>query len=139
LIRKNVSIIVSIALVVVTLVFPLRMTAQASPDPATEKTKLEVQKLSTDRGKQVQVKLRDQTKIKGYITAVEQDTFTVSDLKRGTSQTVAFAEVSSVKRPGGISSKTWLILGAIATGAVVTWIIAKPAVCDGGAQTRGIC
>ena len=29
--------------------------------------------------------------------------------------------------------KTWLIVGGIAAGAVTTWLIVKPAVCDGGA------
>jgi hypothetical protein len=32
-----------------------------------------------------------------------------------------------------------LIVGGIAAGAITTWLIVKPAVCDGGAQTRGVC
>jgi len=140
LIRKHVSLIVSIALLATTLVFPLGARAQAPLDVATERTRQDVLKLSSDRGKQVEVKLHDQSKIKGYITEVSDYSFTVSDLKKGTQQTIAYSDVSSVKRSGGgISAKTWLILGAVAAGAVATWIVVKPAVCDGGAQTRGIC
>ena len=88
----------------------------------------------------VEVKLRDTTKVKGYITATTPDSFTVSDQKTGVTNTVAYADVVEVKKAsGGISTKTWLIIGGAAAAAVVTWIIVKPAFCDGGAQTRGIC
>jgi hypothetical protein len=32
-----------------------------------------------------------------------------------------------------------VILGSVVGGALVTWAIVKPALCDGGAQTRGPC
>ena len=32
-----------------------------------------------------------------------------------------------------------LIGGAVAGGLIVGWLIVKPALCDGGAQTRGLC
>jgi hypothetical protein len=88
----------------------------------------------------VEVKLRDTTKVKGHITAIAPDSFTVSDSKTGMTSTVAYNEVVSVnKAGGGLSTTTWLIIGGAAAGAVITWIAVKPAFCDGGAQTRGIC
>jgi hypothetical protein len=88
----------------------------------------------------VEVRLRDKTKVKGYLSAITADSFTVSDSKTGTTTTVSYSEVDEVKKPGGgLSTKTWIIIGAAAVGTVVTWIIVKPAFCDGGAQTRGIC
>src|SRR6185503_8667389 len=89
----------------------------------------------------VEVKLRDTTKVKGRINAITPDSFTVSDEKTGITNTVNYAEVAEVKKAGGggLSTKGWLIIGAAAVGAVVTWIVVKPAFCDGGAQTRGIC
>lgn len=104
-----------------------------------EKKRSEVQKLSANRGNKAEVTLRDKTKIKGYITGVDQDSFIVSDPKTGASQTLSYGEVSSVKKVGGSSMKPWLILGAVAAGVGITWAIVKPAVCDGGAQSRGIC
>jgi len=40
---------------------------------------------------------------------------------------------------GGLSTKSWIIIGGAAAGTIITWLIVKPAFCDGGAQTRGIC
>jgi hypothetical protein len=86
------------------------------------------------------VKFRDQTKLKGYIETVDPVSFNLRDPKDGKSQSIAYSEVESVTKAGsGISTTTWLILGGVAAGAVTTWLIVKPAVCDGGAQTRGVC
>jgi hypothetical protein len=105
-----------------------------------EKIRAKVQTLSASRDLQVEVKFRDRTKLKGYIGSVEPVSFTLRDPKTGTSQSIVYTEVDSVsKAAGGVSTKTWLILGGVAAGAVTTWLIVKPAVCDGGAQTRGIC
>ncbi len=88
----------------------------------------------------VEVKLRDTTKVKGSISAITPDSFTVTDAKTGTTNTVAYADVAEVKKPGnGRSTRGWIIIWSAAVGTVVTWFIVKPAFCDGGAQTRGIC
>ncbi|MFN2499186.1 MAG: hypothetical protein ABR557_08890 [Pyrinomonadaceae bacterium] len=92
------------------------------------------------RNARVEVKLQDTTKVKGHISAITPDSFTLTNANSGITNTVAYAEVDEVKKAGGgLSTKGWVIIGAAAVGAVVTWIIVKPAFCDGGAQTRGIC
>ena len=117
---------------------PAIVTAQSTAE--IEKVRARVQTLSTSKDSQVEVKFRDRTKIKGYIDRVEPLSFTLRNAKDGTSQSITYSEVESVsKAGGGVSTKTWLILGGVAAGAVTTWLIVKPAVCDGGAQTRGIC
>ncbi len=115
-------------------------TAIAQSTAEIEKVRARVQTLSTSKDSQVEVKFRDRTKIKGYIESVEPLSFKLRNPKDGTSQSITYSEVDSVsKASGGISTKTWLILGGVAAGAVTTWLVVKPAVCDGGAQTRGIC
>jgi len=105
-----------------------------------EKIRAKVQTLSASKDSLVEVKFRDRTKLKGYIHAVEPVSFTLRDPKTGTLQSINYSEVDSVsKAGGGVSTKTWLILGGVAAGAVTTFLIVKPAVCDGGAQSRGIC
>jgi hypothetical protein len=107
---------------------------------ATEKARAGVLKLGVGQTARVEIKLRDQTKVKGYVSEAAQDTFTVIDQKTGTSQTLSYADVAEVKKPGGgPSSRTWIILGGVAAAAVVVGIIVKPAFCDGGAQTRFPC
>lgn len=117
---------------------PFTVTAQTNSD--IEKVRAKIHTLSASPDQKIEVKFLDKTKVKGYITSVEPTSFGLKDQKTGTSQSIAYSEVDSVsKASGGVSTKTWLILGGVAAGAVTTWLIVKPAVCDGGAQTRGIC
>ena len=110
----------------------------ATYDAHASKARARVESLGNNA--KVEVKLRDTTKVKGHITAIAPDSFTVSDSKTGMTSTVAYTEVVSVnKASGGPSTTSWLIIGGVAAGVVTTWLIVKPAFCDGGAQTRGIC
>ena len=121
--------------------FGFGVRAQSVTEPAaTQQVRKKVEEIGAGSHTRVKVKLRDTTQLEGYIQQANNDSFTVFDNKTGTTDTVAYADAMSVKKAGGgISSKTWIILGASAVGAIVTWAIVKPAFCDGGAQTRGIC
>ena len=135
--KKHLSILLVTLIATTGLVFPLSAAAQTSD---VGKTHAKVQTLSANRNQLVEVKFRDKTKMKGYITSVEPVSFTLRDAKSNASQSVAYSEVDNItKASGGISTRTWLIFGGVAAGVVTTWLIVKPAVCDGGAQTRGIC
>lgn len=104
------------------------------------KARAKVAKLGVGSSARVEVKLRDGAKLKGYVSASDQDSFTVTDGKTGTTTSVPYADVSDVKKAGsGLSSRSWIIIGSAVAGAVVTWIAVKPVLCDGGAQTRGPC
>lgn len=138
MIKKHTAIALSVIIAALSLVWPSEATAQSDKD--IEKVRAKVQILSASRDSQIEVKFRDKTKVKGYISSVEPVSFTLKDPKDGTLHSIAYSEVDSVnKADGGVSTKTWLIIGGVAAGAVTTWLIVKPAVCDGGAQTRGIC
>jgi hypothetical protein len=138
LIRKHVAIALSVFITALTLAWPAPVSAQT--DAENEKVRAKVQVLSASRDQQVEIKFRDKTKVKGYITAVEPVSFTLRDPKSGTSQSIAYAEVDSVsKASNGVSTKTWLIIGGVAAGVATTLLVVKPALCDGGAQTRGAC
>jgi hypothetical protein len=107
---------------------------------ATEKLRTKVLKIGVGMNARVQVKLRDNTQLNGYISDAGQDSFTVVEKQTGSSKTISYADTLSVKKAGsGVSGKTWMILGAAVVGAAVTWAIVKPVVCDGGAQSRGPC
>jgi hypothetical protein len=135
--KKYAAIALSLIITALNLALPSQATAQSNAD--IERVRARVQILSSSRDSQVEVRFRDKTKVKGYITSVEPVSFNLRDSKAGASQSIAYSEVDSVSKAGGVSTKTLLIIGGIAAGAVTTWLIVKPAACDGGAQTRGIC
>ena len=138
MIKRYLAITLSLIITAVSFGLPATATAQTTSD--IEKIRAKARTLSVSKDSQVQVKFRDNTKVEGYINSVEPVSFTLKDPKDGTSQAIAYSEVDSIsKASDGISTKTWLILGGVAAGAVTTWLIVKPAVCDGGAQTRGLC
>ncbi len=130
---------IALSLIVTAVSFGLPPTAMAQSSADVEKVRAKVQILSASKDSQVEVKFRDKTKVKGYIVSVEPVSFTLKDSKDGKSQSISYSEVDSVAKASGISTKTWLIVAGVAAGAVTTWLIVKPAVCDGGAQTRGVC
>jgi hypothetical protein len=136
--KKYAAIALSLIITALNLSLPSQATAQSNTD--IEKVRARVQMLSASGDSKVEVKFVDKTKLRGSITSVGPASFNLKDAKTGTSQSIAYSEVDSVsKASGGVSTKTWLIIGGIAAGAVTTWLVVKPAVCDGGAQTRGIC
>lgn len=138
MIKKQFAVALSIIITAVS--FGLPATAMAQVSPGVEKIRANVQVLSASKDSQVEVKFHDKTKVKGYIVSVEPVSFTLKDPKDGRLQSINYSEVYSVsKASSGISTKTWLIVAGAAAGAVTTWLIVKPAVCDGGAQTRGVC
>ena len=108
---------------------------------AAAKARLRIEALGVGSSARADVKLLDGTRLKGYVSAKEQDSFTITDSKTGASSVVRYDEVAEVKKAGGggLSTKSWIIFGSAIAGAVVTWIIIKPVLCDGGAQSRGPC
>jgi hypothetical protein len=138
--RRTFAIMLSGILLVTAFGFQHVLAQTANDTQAIAKIRAKVQKIGVGSNARVEVKLRDQTQWKGYISAAEQDSFTVTDSKTGATRTVSYADASGVKKlGGGLSAKNWIILGAAVVGAAVTWVIVKPVLCDGGAQTRGPC
>ena len=132
--RKVFSISLSTILLLVPLSFR-SAKAQTRADGEADQFRTKVAKIGVGRSSHVEVKLRDGKTAKGYVSKLETDTFDVTDLNSGATQTLAFAEVTQVKKVnGGPSKRTWAIIGAAAVAAIVIGItVAKPVLCDGGA------
>ncbi len=113
-------------------------TVDAARQAADARAK--VQKMGTGSQARVEVKLRDDSKVKGYVTAADEETFSVTDSKTGASRTFNYAEVSKVSKSGGSSMRKKILIGAaVAAGVVVGIVLSRELLCDGGAQDRGIC
>ena len=90
-------------------------SAQTADTAAAAKARAKVESMGLGSSAKVEVKLQDQTKLKGYLSAKERDSFTITDSKTGATSTVRYAEVVEVKNAGGgFSTKGWIIVGAAA-------------------------
>lgn len=140
MLKRTIAIMVSVMLLSLASGFQ-SVWAQSTQDAqTTTRMRSQVLKLGVGRSARVEVKLRDDTILKGYVSGADENSFTVTDAKTGAAHTLAYTDVTKVKKPGGgLSTKSWIIIGAVAAGAIVTWIVVKPAFCDGGAQTRFPC
>lgn len=137
MVKQHLVVVICAVLLISVVMAPAR--AQSVNAEVSAKIRSDVQSLSLNRDQKVEVRLRDKTKFIGHITSVEPDSFNINDSKTGFSQTIGYAEVVQVKKASNGFSKKWLILAGVGAAAIVTWIVVKPAVCDGGAQTRGVC
>lgn len=77
-------------------------TARANTDPEKEagfaaKVKAAVTKPGTSSNARIAVKLRDKTKIKGYVSQVREDSFVVVDDKTGASTEIPYPQVKGAK------------------------------------------
>jgi len=134
LFRKVFSISLSMMLLLVPLGFR-SAKAQTGNDGEVDQFRTKVERIGVGRSSRVEVKLRDGKKAKGYVSKLETDSFDVTDSNSGATQTVAFAQVTQIKKlDGGPSKRTWAIIGAAAVAAIIIGVaVAKPALCDGGA------
>jgi hypothetical protein len=88
-------------------------------DAAAEKVKAAVAKRGTGPKAKVTVKLKDKTKLKGYISQTEGDSFTLTDSETGQHKTLAYADVVEVKKLGGLSLAAKIGIGVgVAVGTL---------------------
>lgn len=98
-----------------------------------ERVRSQVARIWKGKKARVHVRLQDNTKLKGSISDVSQDSFTFNDSQTGRSRTLAYTDVAEVtKQKGGISNLTWgLIAGAAVAAIIVGVTVIKPVLCDG--------
>ncbi len=90
-----------------------------------QKVKQEIAKLGTGPDARVDLKLRDKTKLKGYISEVGDQSFAVMDDKTGVATTVTYPQVKQVKG-NNLSSgaKIAIAIGIIlAVAVIIGWRI----------------
>ena len=86
---------------------------------ASDKVKTFVAQRGTGPKAKVTVKLKDNTKLKGYISDAGNDSFTLSDSKTGQARTLAYSDVAEVKKAGGLSLAAKIGIGVgIGVGAL---------------------
>lgn len=94
-----------------------------------EKVKASVLKLGTGEAARVKVKLRDKTKLEGYISAADEEGFIVTNPKTGMATQVAYPQVKSVKG-NNLSTGAKIAIGVGIAAAVILLIFWKVVVDD---------
>ena len=87
-----------------------------------EKIKANLLKLGMGESARVKVKLRDQTKLEGYISAAGEETFTVTNRKTGVATTVAYPQVKTIQG-NNLSTGAKVAIGVGIAAAVIFIIL----------------
>lgn len=96
-----------------------------------EKVKAGIVKLGVGQSSRVNLKLKDKTKVAGYISEIGDESFVVTDIDKGSITTVAYPDVVQVNG-NNLSTRTKVIIGvAIAVGVAITLYLVRGAFCDG--------
>ncbi|MGH9949586.1 MAG: hypothetical protein ACRD6X_20630 [Pyrinomonadaceae bacterium] len=86
-----------------------------------QKVKSEITRLGTGPDARVSVKLKDGTKVKGYVTEIKSDSFLMKNEKPGMTMEVPYSQVKQVK---GNNLSTGATI-AIAVGVIVGLIVVE--------------
>ncbi len=89
-----------------------------------EKVKQAIAKLGTGEMALVKIKLRDKTKLEGFVSAIGDDSFVVTDIKTGVAATVAYPQVKQVKG-NNLSTGAKIAIGVGIAVAILVVIIAS--------------
>ena len=89
-----------------------------------DKVKVSVLKLGSGEAARVKVKLRDKTKLEGYISAADAEGFIVTNSKTGMATQVSYPQVKSVKG-NNLSTGAKIAIGVGIAAAVIFIILWK--------------
>lgn len=99
-------------------------TQRSGDAESLRKLKVKVAKIYSQRRGKIKVKYNDGTRLKGYLTEVKDDTFSVTDSKTGKSVVVPYEQVSRIDRNDLPTAGKILI----ATGATLGIIVLVSAI-----------
>lgn len=126
--KKQLSLILTILLL--NLSFSPTIFAQTKEEKETkfvQKLKESVNKMGTGLDSKVEVKLKDGTKLKGYVSEIKTDSFVIRDKNAKTYTEVAFTDVEKYKsrrplsRGQNIALKIGIVVGLLALATV--WMV----------------
>ena len=104
--------------------------AQITPNAKTEKARLEATKLAADSKSKAEIKMNTGQKLKGRITAVEQDSFSFIEQDSSKTQTIAFSDVDKINKHRKISTGGWIGIGAAAAVGVIVTAFLVQRICN---------
>ena len=131
--NRTASMIVA-CLLAISIICQQTASASSTPDKDArfaQKVRAAVLELGVDKASLVSIKLRDKTKLAGYISEIGDRSFVVTDLKSVAATTVAYPDVVQVKGNNLSTGAKIAIAAAIIAGVAITLYIVRGAFCDG--------
>jgi hypothetical protein len=125
MLKKILSLALAVLLIGIVSVTPVYADSKEEKEARfAEKVKAGISKLGTGEMARVEIKLRDKTKLKGYIKEAGEDSFVLVDTKTGAATTVLYPQVKQVKG-NNLSTGQKIALGVgITLGALLLlWLI----------------
>jgi len=109
-----------------------KVFAKAGVD-SVEEVRTKVARLGVGEKARAEVRLGDETKLKGYVSRAGEQSFDITEEKTGVRIEIAYADVVQVKKLGGGMSgtKKAIIWGGFAATAAVVLYVTRGAFCDG--------
>jgi len=127
MIKKTLSLFLTVALLLPLFAAPsaLAKTKEEKQAALSAKVKAGIAKLGAGKDTKVSVKLRDKTKLKGYVRRIEEEAFVIADAKTGAETNVPYGDVTQVKGNNLSTGAIIAISAGVAAGVtlLVIWII----------------
>ncbi len=125
--RISLALICSLLLMLASVPATAATTKEEKAAAHAAKVKTEIGKLGTGPEAQISIKLRDKTKLSGYISQANADSFIITDPKTGASTEVPYPNVIQAKGKNLSTGATIAITAAIAVGVtlLVLYILAR--------------
>ncbi len=98
------------------------ISAQTRADNAVEKIKTDVHRRGTGEKSKAVVKMKDGTKLKGYISQTGEDSFDLTNSKTKQTTAIAYRDVAQVKKQG-LSKGAKIAIGVGIAAAVTVSLI----------------
>lgn len=131
--NRTASMIVA-CLLAISIICQQTASASSTPDKdarLAQNVRAAVLELGVGEASLVSIKLRDKTKLAGYISEIGDRSFVVTDLKSAAATTVAYPDVVQVKGNNLSTGAKIAIAAAIIAGVAITLYIVRGAFCDG--------
>jgi hypothetical protein len=126
MLKKLISIVLIFMLVNLTVV-TTTLAKDADPRMAKDarlaaKVRDDIQKLGAGENARVKLKLKDATKLEGYVSEAGEESFIVVNSKTGVATTVAYPQVGQIKG-NNLSTRAKIAIGAGIAVAVIAVVI----------------
>jgi hypothetical protein len=123
MLKTNLSLLVAAMLLLATVSQPAVASQSGSQAPTVEAVKSKIARLGVGAKAKATIKLKNGTKVKGYVAQADEEDFVIRDRKTDAPTTIRYAEVLKVEDNKGHSTARNIAIGvAVGVGAVLAII-----------------